>query len=364
MRREPLRRLLAGSQPEPDRIFFYSPWFKGHNNPRYAELLPRLGRLDRHLLLFSDRRLVRGAEFRAWRATRRVTDAAAFAAANRRYRNLLTADNRQIGLFTGSVVSDVDDPTFAAREVELLNRPNLQAYVVTAERAARRFEELGVRKPWHVIPQGFSSGSLSPARAVAIRAANPGGPVIGYTAAFLLAREDRDGDNPLYNVEHLLELWDEIHERAPSARLWLIGGASERVARRLRGRDDVVLFGRLPRDEALNHAACFDVALYPRTADQGIRSSKVGEYIGLGLPTVSYDFEVTDELRETGAGVLVETPRAFVEAVVRLAGDEAARAEIGAAARRAGAARDWDVLAREYDALLDRYLPPGSPSRR
>ena len=39
----PLRRLVTGPRPAPGRIFFTSIWFKGHNNPRYAELLPRLG---------------------------------------------------------------------------------------------------------------------------------------------------------------------------------------------------------------------------------------------------------------------------------------------------------------------------------
>jgi len=358
MQRTPLRRLALGPPPRDERVFFYSPWFKGHNNPRYSELLPRLERLDRHLLLFSDRRILRGAEFRAWRATRAVTDRASFALANRRYRNLFTADNEQIELFSGLVLSDVDDPKFTEREVGLLNRPNLKAYVVTAPRAARRFEALGVDKPWHVVPQGFSSGSVDADRVRAIRAGQPPGPVVGYMAAWLLLPGDRGGEDPLYDVSHLIELWEEIHPRIPQARLWLIGAASERVQDRLRGRDDVTLFGRLPRAKALNHAACFDVALYPRTADQGIRSSKVGEYIGLGLPTVSYDWQVTDELRETGAGLLVDSTREFADAVVRLVEDDAARGPIVDAARRAGAARDWDVLAREYAELLDRYLPP------
>ncbi len=165
------------------------------------------------------------------------------------------------------------------------------------------------------------------------------------------------GDSSLYNVEHLLELWDEIHARLPRARLWLVGGASERIEARLRGRDDVLLFGRLPREEALATAASFDLALYPRTEDKGIQAAKVGEFIGLGVPTVSYDYEVTENLRETGAGVLVPTPREFVDAVVRLGEDEAARGELAAAARRAGAELDWDVLARRYEELLDRYLP-------
>ena len=47
-------------------------WFKGHNNPRYAELLPRLHRLDRYLSVCSDDRLVRGVQYRAYRHTRRA----------------------------------------------------------------------------------------------------------------------------------------------------------------------------------------------------------------------------------------------------------------------------------------------------
>src|SRR5689334_13379001 len=72
--RLPLRRLAHGPAPGPDRICFYSIWFRGHNNPRYEELLPRLRRLDRYLLTLSDRRVLRGAEFRAVRAVKGVRD--------------------------------------------------------------------------------------------------------------------------------------------------------------------------------------------------------------------------------------------------------------------------------------------------
>jgi glycosyltransferase involved in cell wall biosynthesis len=177
-------------------------------------------------------------------------------------------------------------------------------------------------------------------------------------AAHLLSAGDRGGESPLYNVDHLLDLWEEIHARESAARLWLLGGPSERVRTRCAGRNDIVVFGRLPRDRVLDHVANFDVALYPRTADQGIRAAKVAEYMGLGVPTVSYDYEVTSVLRETGAGVLVDGPREFVEAVVRLVRDRAARAALGKAARRAGRELDWDVLARRYESeILDRYLP-------
>jgi glycosyltransferase involved in cell wall biosynthesis len=357
--RQPLRALV-GRPAAPARIFYYRLWFKGHNNPRYAELLPRLDRLDRYLVPITDRRILRSLEYRAFHATRHLHNPLVARLGARRYRWMFTVDNELIPHFRGGVVADVDDPTFSEREVRLLSRPNVRAYVVTAERAARRFEELGLDKPWHVVPQGFSRSSLSHARAAEIAVAQgKSGPVVGYMAAWLLTAEDRDGGNTLYNVDHLLDLWDEIHARVPEAALWLVGGASEHVRARVAGRSDVVLFGRLPRVEALNTAANFDVALYPRRLDQGIRASKVGEYLGLGLPTVSYDLEVTGDIRESNAGVLVAEPRDFVAAVERLVRDDALRAQLAANASAAGAKRDWDALARDYRALLDRYLPPG-----
>ena len=360
MNRVPLRRLVVGDPPRPERIFFTNLWFRGHNNPRYAELLPRLSRLDAYLFTLSERRIPRGLQYRFMRATRLARDPILFTAANRRYAAMLTTDNEQIRYFRGAIVSDVDDPRFTERHVRLLNRPNVRAYVVTAERAARRYEQLGVAKPYHVIPQGVSLSSVSPERVarIAEQHRSDGEVVVGYMAAWLLTAADRDGTSPLYNVDHLLELWEEVRAQAPNARLWLVGGASDRVRSRCAGRDDIILFGRLPRPEMLAHVANFDIALYPRTKDQGIQAAKIAEYMGLGVPTVSYDFEVTEDLRETGAGVLVRTPREFAAAVARLAREPTEREAVAEAARAAGAARDWDVLARRYeDEILDRYLP-------
>ena len=72
----PFRRLLTGPQPDPDRIFFTSIWFKGHNNPRYAELLPRLTRLDGYLATASGERIPRGLQYRAFRWSARVRNPA------------------------------------------------------------------------------------------------------------------------------------------------------------------------------------------------------------------------------------------------------------------------------------------------
>jgi len=354
-----LRRLALG-RPAADRVALLSIWFRDHNNPRYAELLPRLERLDACLLRLPRGRVRRGLGFRAFTASKPLLYGAALNAAARRYTSLLALDFDQLRHWPGGAVMDADDPFFSEREIESMKSPSLRAYVVTAERAARTYESLGVDKPWVVIPQGVNlRAATDELRADAARRKQPGEVVLGWMAAHLLTEGDRGADDPLYNVDHLLELWQQIHARVPTARLWLVGGPSERVTARLANRDDVVLFGRLPRERALAVASQFDVAPYARTADTGIRAAKVSELIGLGVPTVSYDYEVTANLRETGAGVLVPDGASFVEAVVQLLTDDAARGRLAEAAARAGRELDWDVLARRFETeVLDAYLPP------
>jgi glycosyltransferase involved in cell wall biosynthesis len=360
MRRRSFRALLAGAEPPPGRIFFLSHWFRGHNNPRYAELLPRLERVDAYLAMLSDRRLVRGLQYRAvMKPLRPRLEPRLVRLGARRYSGLFTTENEQIPFFAGPIVSDVDDPRFTEREAAQLSSPNVRAYVVTEERAAQRFRELGVETPHEVIPQGVDLSSLRTEDAEEVRRAGRGPDdfVVGYMAAWLLGDGDRGGENPLYNVEHLLELWPEIAARVPRARLWLLGGASGQVQERCRALPGVVLFGRVPREHLLAHVASFDVGLYPRAADQGIQSVKIAEYMGAGVPTVAYDYEVTQVVRTAGAGVLVGSPREFVDAVVRLAEDEAERRALAETAAAYGRSLDWRVLAERYNEVLDRYIP-------
>jgi glycosyltransferase involved in cell wall biosynthesis len=353
----PLRRLMTREGAAPDRIAYFNTWYRDHNNPRYTELLPRIERLDPYLLTFPGPLLPRAAATIAWRHTRARVEPAVLRAVSQRYRHAFVTETNHLEHLTIPVVADVDDPRFDEREVRLLAGDNVAAYIVTAETAARRFEELGVARPWHVVPQGVDLSDLD-LEAAAVERARRGGPVAGYIAAFLLLPEDRGGGNPLYDVSHLLEVWDQVRAQVPAAKLELIGRPSDSLRGRVRGRDDVILTGSIPQDRILPRIAAFDVALYPRAADQGIRSVKVAEYLGAGLPIVSYDYRVVDDVREAGAGLLVKSPNEFAEALAWLLTDEIERRRLGVAARVAGRERDWGVLSERYAALLDEYLPP------
>lgn len=336
-------------------IFFFNTWYRGHNNPRYAELLPRLERVDTRVLTFPRQRVLRFPLERSWRAAKPRLEPRLLHRLERRYPYAFVTDVPQLSLLTRPAVADVDDPYFSEAEIEGLKR--VAAYVVTAESAARRFEAAGVDRPWHLVPQGVALDTLDPARTREIRDRLGGDVVVGYTAAYLLLPGDRGGGNPLYDVSHLLELWDQIAPRVPQARLWLVGTPSAQLSERVSGRPDVLLTGRVPQADVLSYVSNFDVALYPRAADQGVRAVKTAEYLGVGAPVVSYDYDVVADVKQAGAGILVDEPRAFVEAVERLVRDGALRAEVAARAKRAGAERDWRVLAERYNAILDQHLP-------
>ena len=358
MRERRLRDLL-GKPPAGGRIFWTVLWFSV-GNARSAALLPRLDRLDAYFLRTSDRRVPRGLQYRAYRSP---AGAAALRLALKRaadvYGRMLATDIRHLALFPGRVVIDIPDAEFVPEEAALLERPNLAAYVVTSEHAARRFETLGVTKRWHVIPQGVNLDVFSGprVRAVADQHRRNGEVVVGYAAALLFAPGDPEGEHPLYGLAHLLELWDGIRARVPNARLWLLGRATPRAVRLLEERPDVTLFGWLPREDALAHIANFDVALYPRQY-RSVSALKIAEYLGAGVPIVSYDHEVADPIRD-GGGALARTPAEFVEAVVTLATDDAQRRRRAEEARAIGATLGWDALARRYEReILDVHLPP------
>jgi glycosyltransferase involved in cell wall biosynthesis len=84
---------------------------------------------------------------------------------------------------------------------------------------------------------------------------------------------------------------------------------------------------------------------------------KIAEYLGLGIPIVSYDYETTRIVGDQGAGILVRSPHEFVAAVVTLATDDEKRRVLGVAARAAGSAFNVESLARRYEReILDGYL--------
>lgn len=365
VRRVRVSQVAFGPPPAPDRILLLSLWFRGHNNPVISELLERMERVDACLIVFPAPRILRGICLRAYRTVRPVVEPWILRRAARRYRGLFTADPAHIASFGGPTIALMDDVLYSPREVELLSMPHVKTYFVTREIAGQRFAELGVPTPYTVIPQATPLGTLAPdlVREVARAKQEQGTFVVGYHASLLLSAGDPGGTNVMYNVDHLLELWDGIRARVPNAQLWLVGWAGTRLRARCEGRSDIVLHGRKARDEYLAWVSSFDIGVYPRAIESGVQAAKMADYLGAGVPIVAYDYDVVrDDILLTGAGLLAKTPEEFIDAVVGLANDPERRHTLAAASARAGADRDWDVIEQRYAEALDRYLPRAEAS--
>src|SRR6185437_4100822 len=101
-------------------VLYFNTWYRGHNNARYEELLPRLERVDPKLLTFPRPRLVRAAAERAWRIVKPTVEPRLLRALERRHPYAFVTDVPQLASLTVPAVVDVDDPAFTPEHAALL----------------------------------------------------------------------------------------------------------------------------------------------------------------------------------------------------------------------------------------------------
>jgi glycosyltransferase involved in cell wall biosynthesis len=344
-----------------NRIFHTNIWFKSVNNVRYASLLPYLDRVDNCMLVCSDQRIMRRLQFTALGATIGIHSRWLFRLAARRYEYGFITNTKHLPFTRFPVVVDMDDPYFTEEEVRTLRSArHLAALVVTNQAAADRYRDLGVACPIHVIGQGLQTGEADPRAAEELRRRKrPGELIVGYSAAWHLCGEDRDAD-PIYNMDHLVDdLWPKVVAACPTARLWLVGGVSRALERRLAHRPDVELVGHVPPEWVPTFLTAFDVGLFPRRIQYVRYPVKVAQYLGCGVPVVGYRGVPTELISSAKSGLIVDSPTDFVAALVRLLSDPPLRARLSARALRAAREVSWDVLGEKYARLLDDVLPIG-----
>jgi len=348
------------------KVVCFTLWFSAHNNPRYADLFPKLDPFVRfHKVILSRHRILRGLQYRAWRALKqKVIYPGALRYLGQRYETLLTVDARQIPAWPRhkSVVIDADDPVFSATEVQLLNLPQVKAIIVTTEKAKMIFEQLGVERPIWVIPQGVSMEQGDPykIREIGRQFKGDRDVVIGYHAPTLTLSSDgpgraRGGQDDL---DFLFAALEKAREVEPRIKLWLFGELSPSVKRYVaEGRAGwIKLFGYLPLSDILNYIANFDIGVYPRTwsPPPGRFSVKIAQFMASGIPVVSCDLDESFILKEAGCGIVCDSQEDFSQALVELAQSVQRRAELGNAGRLYAQAKlDWSVLVPMYRDILN-----------
>lgn len=340
-------------------------WFPHHANPRYADLFPRLSSVvDFCKVTLSSQRVIRGVQYRAWNLlSRQVIYPTAIRYFARKYDTFFTVSYDQIAAWPKdrSVVVDIDDPIFSPAEVKALNLPQVKAVVVTTEKAKSIFEQMGVVRPIHVVPQGVPVGQTEPLKVAAIRREfkNENDVILGYHAPTLTMAADgsnrRRSDQD--DLDFLFRAFDDARKSEPRLKLWLFGKPSEALKEHVdRGhQSSVKLFGYVPFSEMLNYLANVDIGVYPRTwtPPPARFSVKIAQFMACGIPIVSRDLDEAAIIQEAGSGVVCNSAEEFSRTIVELAQSREKCRTLGDAGRvYAETKLEWSILVPIYKEIL------------
>jgi glycosyltransferase involved in cell wall biosynthesis len=340
-------------------------WSSMHNNPRYADLFPRLDPIVRfYRIVLSRHRVLRGVQYRLWNAFRqKLIYPGTLRYLGERFETLFTVDCSQIPMWrrAESVVVDIDDPVFTAEEVTALNLPQVRAIVVTTEKAKGIFQSLGVTRPIHVVPQGVPIGQTDHQKVETIRRQFKSGSdvIVGYHAPTLTMAADgsnrRRSDQD--DLDFLFAALKDARKIEPRIKLWLFGEPSQALKKHvLEGRESwVKLFGYVPFSEMQNYLGTVDIGVYPRTwtPPPARFSVKIAQFMACGIPVVSRDLDESFVVTDAGCGIVCKSQEDFSRALVELARSAEKRAELGNAGRiYAQTNLEWSVLVPLYKEIL------------
>jgi glycosyltransferase involved in cell wall biosynthesis len=348
-----------------DKAVCFTLWSANHNNPRYADLFPRLDAHVRfHKVTLSRHRILRGLQYRAWNAlSRKFIYPGVLRYLGQRYETLFTVDYQQIPEWPRreSVVVDIDDPVFSPTELQLLNLPQVKAIIVTTAKAKTMFEQLGVVRPIWVIPQGVSMEQIDPYKIREIRRQfkRDCDVIVGYHAPTLTLSSDgpRRARGDQDDLDFLFAAMEKAREVQPQIKLWLFGRASESVKRHVAEERTawIKLFGYLPLSDLLNYVANFDIGVYPRTwsPPPGRFSVKIAQFMACGVPVVSTPVDEAFIVQEAQCGIVCASQAHFTKALVELAQTTERRTELGKAGQGYAAMNlNWSKLIRRYERMF------------
>lgn len=200
------------------------------------------------------------------------------------------------------------------------------------------------------VPMGVADSLLTDAASVDVR---PEPNTLLYLGTMTRARR----------IEFVIETLAKVLETIPDARLIMVGGEPEDIARlqqfagSLKVSRHVVFTGKLPQADALAQVRSAGVCLSPFLPTPILNSTsptKLVEYMAVGRPVVANQHpEQSRVIEESGGGLCVPyEPEAFAQAAIRILEDPALAESMGARAREYARRRAYSCIARD---VIDEY---------
>lgn len=156
------------------------------------------------------------------------------------------------------------------------------------------------------------------------------------------------------NLPLAIRAFREIEKRRPDAKFIWVGDGPELPGIRA-ANPDFVYCGLRRDDDLAAHFASTDLFLFPSHSETF--GNVTLEAMASGVATVAFDYGAAREHLvdgEHGAAIKGEDDEAFVAAALRIAGDDAMRRRMGAAAREAVSKLRPAQVSADFDELLQR----------
>lgn len=220
---------------------------------------------------------------------------------------------------TNNILLHLDDPTYSESERDSLL--DLLAHISRQERSLivactnqytkAYLDSFLPEKNSIVVPQGHLSLEHT-IKNKHIESLNNRTFKVVYVSPFIDIKGDIHEGHETWDATHLLnDLLPKILE-IPGVEVNLIGRLGKNAERYVAQRENVVTYGLIPLDKVSEILASCDLGLYPRIKDNFRSVQKITEYIGAGIPILTYDHTDTNIVKEHGLGKCVGSPEEFI----------------------------------------------------
>lgn len=254
-----------------------------------------------------------------------------------------------------NVLLNVDDPVYNHAEKNTLlrvfdltqmNKKQLRV-VVTNDYTRARFQEFLPPECIKIVSQGFAERNL-----VDSIEKNQIFSVV-YSSPYIDYYQDKHEGSDSWNAVHLIDfIIPELEKHCPDVEVHLIGKLGVNAHKQISKYKNVIVHGLKSLQDNSNLIKRCHLGLYPRTIDQKRSVMKVYEYVGCGLPVVTYDQIDTSMVRENGYGISVRYPHELIEAIRRLKDDSSLYRDIRNRIDLTKQRYSWDTIVEDYDRIV------------
>ena len=255
-------------------------------------------------------------------------------------------------LFSTNEILHLDDPTYSDKELSRLRMwekglkdKNLKAQIICTNSYTKDWLE----KELHyaqvlIIEQGFSRSELELNKFKDFTCV--------YSSPYIHYTGDAHGEHTTWGCVTLFdEIIGPLNSTAPDIKFHLIGELGKEAKVKLSSFSNTYSHGLVSQSTNQEIIERCHVGIYPRTFDHRRSMKKIFDYIGAGIPIVTFDLIDSEIVKKRDLGLVVNSSTEFVEAVIALYKDKSLYNQIAKNTLNERGNFFWSVLAEKLETL-------------